>query len=59
LTVKARQNRRKAAPRGSIWSRLPKPAVIADACGRMLRRSLPALIGLGVIGAVGGTAWAG
>jgi cell division protein FtsQ len=59
LTVKARPNRRKAAPRGSFWSRLPKPAVIADACGRALRRSLPALIGMGVLGAIGGTAWAG
>jgi cell division protein FtsQ len=32
---------------------------IADACGRALRRSLPALIGLLVLGAIGGTAWAG
>jgi cell division protein FtsQ len=59
LTVKARANRRKPAPRGSLWSRLPKPQMIADACGRALRRSLPALIGIGVIGTVGGTAWAG
>lgn len=36
-----------------------KPAAVADACGRALRRSLPALIGLGVLGAIGGTAWAG
>jgi len=33
--------------------------MIANACGRALRRSLPAMIGLVVIGAVGGTAWAG
>lgn len=59
LTVKARPNRRKAAPRGSLWSRLPKPMMIADACGRALRRSLPALIGLFVLAAIGGTAWAG
>lgn len=58
LTVKARPNRRKQAPRGSIWSRLPKPVVIADACGRALRRSLPALIGLFVLAAISGTAWA-
>jgi cell division protein FtsQ len=32
---------------------------IADACGRALRRSLPALIAIGVLAAVGGTAWAG
>ncbi|MFT3695165.1 MAG: FtsQ-type POTRA domain-containing protein [Kofleriaceae bacterium] len=42
-----------------MWQRLPKPAVVANACGRMLRRSLPALIGLAVVGAIGGTAWAG
>jgi cell division septal protein FtsQ len=57
LTVKARPNRR--LKQGSIWSRLPKPPVIADACGRALRRSLPALVGAGVLVAVGGTAWAG
>ncbi len=56
LTVKARPNRRR---QGSLWSRLPKPALIADSCGRALRRSLPALAGLAVLGAVGGTAWAG
>jgi len=59
LTVKARPNRRKAAPRGSLWSRLPRPAVIADACGRALRRSVPALIGLFVIASVSFAAWAG
>ncbi len=58
LTVKARPNRRKRA-QGSIWSRLPRPAAIADACGRALRRSVPALIGIFVLAAVGGTAWAG
>ncbi len=59
LTVKARPNRRKPTQRGSLWSRLPKPGAIADACGRALRRSLPALIGMLVIAAIGGTAWAG
>lgn len=33
--------------------------MLADACGRMLRRSLPALIGMVVLAAIGGTAWAG
>lgn len=33
--------------------------MIADACGRALRRSLPALIGMIVLAAIGGTAWAG
>lgn len=42
-----------------LWSRLPRPAIVANACGRLVRRSLPALIGLAVIGAIGGTAWAG
>jgi cell division protein FtsQ len=55
LTVKAKANRR--LRQGSIWSRLPKPAVVADACGRAARRSLPALIGAGVLVAVGGTAY--
>lgn len=58
LTVKPRGNRRKTQP-GSVWSKLPKPAVLADACSRVLRRSVPAMIGLAVLGAVGGTAWAG
>jgi len=58
LTVRAKPNRRRA-PTTPLWSRLPKPAVVANACGRLLRRSLPALIGLAVIGAIGGTAWAG
>jgi len=42
-----------------MWSRLPKPAVVADACGRALRRSLPAVIGGAVLAAIGGTAYAG
>jgi cell division protein FtsQ len=42
-----------------MWSRVPKPAQIADACGRALRRSLPAVIGAGVLAAIGGTAYAG
>lgn len=56
LTVKAKPNRRRP---GGFWSRAPKPAEIADACGRALRRSLPAMIGVAVLGAVGGTAWGG
>jgi len=58
LTVRAKPNRRRAATT-PLWSRLPKPGAVANACGRLLRRSLPALIGLAVIGAIGGTAWAG
>src|SRR6201995_4307631 len=58
LTVRAKPNRRRAQA-VPLWSRLPKPASVAIACGRVVRRSLPALIGLAVIGAIGGTAWAG
>jgi cell division protein FtsQ len=58
LTVRAKPNR-KRAPAVPLWSRLPKPGTVAIACGRLVRRSLPALIGLAVIGAIGGTAWAG
>lgn len=56
LTFKAKRNRKRIGP---LWTRLPKPVVIADACGRALRRSLPALVGVGVLAAVGGSAWAG
>jgi cell division protein FtsQ len=37
---------------------VPKPAVVADACGRSLRRSLPLVAGAGILCAIGGTAWA-
>lgn len=42
-----------------MWARMPKPAQVADACGRALRRSLPAMIGGAILAAVGGTAYAG
>ncbi|MGE5184771.1 MAG: cell division protein FtsQ/DivIB [Acidobacteriota bacterium] len=58
LTLKSRRNRRRPAET-SLWSRVPKPAQLADACGRMLRRSLPAVIGGAVLAAVGGAAWGG
>ena len=56
LTFKARGNRRRPE---SIWTKLPKPAVVAQACGRTLRRSVPLVVGAGILCAVGGTAWAG
>jgi cell division protein FtsQ len=56
LTFKGKGNRKKTGP---IWTRMPKPAAMADACGRALRRSLPAVIGAGVLVAIGGSAWAG
>jgi cell division protein FtsQ len=59
LTVKPRTARANRRRPGSVWSRLPKPVAIADACGRALRRSVPLVAGAGVLVAVGGTAWAG
>jgi cell division protein FtsQ len=58
LTIRPKTNRRRqvATP---FWQRLPKPASVVDACGRALRRSLPALAAIGVLGAISGTAWAG
>ena len=57
LTFKPAKKNRKV--RGSLWSRMPKPAHLADACGRMLRRAAPAAIGLAIACALGGTAYAG
>ena len=56
LTLKPRKNRRRP---GSLWSRVPRPAQVADACGRALRRAVPAMVGLAVLAAIGGTAYAG
>jgi cell division protein FtsQ len=42
-----------------MWSRLPKPGAIADACGRALRRSLAPAAALVALCAVGGAVWAG
>ncbi|HEY5922562.1 MAG TPA: FtsQ-type POTRA domain-containing protein [Kofleriaceae bacterium] len=38
---------------------MPRPTAIADACGRALRRALPAMIVMLVLATIGGTAWAG
>ena len=51
LTLRPARNRRRAA---SVWSRLPRPAAIADACGRALRRSLPAAAAVAALLAIGG-----
>jgi cell division septal protein FtsQ len=56
LTVRKHKNRRRP---GTVWARLPRPAVIADACGRALRRSLPAAAALAALTAIGGGLWAG
>jgi len=42
-----------------VWSRLPKSGAIADACGRALRRSLPAAAAVAVLGVLGSGGWAG
>ena len=55
LTVRKHKNRRR---QGSAWARLPKPALIVDACGRALRRSLRGAALAGAIAAVGGGVWA-
>src|SRR5947209_7797618 len=49
-------NRRRTTP---LWSRLPRPRALADACGRALRRSVPALLALVGIGVVAGGGYAG
>ena len=56
LTVRGKKNRRRP---GSVWSRLPRPRAIADACGRAVRRSLPALAATAAITVIGIGAWAG
>jgi hypothetical protein len=56
LTLRTPRNRRRA---GSVWARLPRPAALADACGRLVRRSLPAAAALAAIAVVGGALSAG
>ena len=56
LTLRPARNRRR---QGSLWSRLPRPGAIADACGRAVRRSLPAVAALAVLAALGGGLWQG
>src|SRR5689334_5731552 len=56
LTLRGRKNRRRPAP---LWSRVPRPHAIADACGRALRRSLPAAIAACAVLGVTGALWLG
>jgi cell division protein FtsQ len=56
LTLRKTRNRRRP---GSMWSRLPRPAAIADACGRALRRSLPGVAALAALAILGGGLWQG
>jgi cell division protein FtsQ len=50
LTIRAAKNRRVT---GSVWSRLPAPREIAESCGRIARRALPAVAAVAAIGMIG------
>ena len=52
--MRKHKNRRRP---GSAWSRLPKPAAIADACGRAVRRSVRTVAVAAALAAVGGALW--
>jgi cell division septal protein FtsQ len=56
LTLRIRKNRRRPQ---SLWTRMPPPREIADACGRALRRSLPAVIAACAILGATGAIWLG
>ena len=56
LTLRPKRNRRRPA---SVWSRLPDRGQALDACGRALRRSLPAIVATAVIVALGSSLWLG
>lgn len=42
-----------------MWSRVPSRGAVVDACGKALRRAVPALVAIVVVGAVGVGAWGG
>jgi POTRA domain, FtsQ-type len=56
LTLRARKNRRRPT---SLWSRVPPPRTVADACGRALRRSLPAMVATCAVLGVCAALWIG
>jgi cell division protein FtsQ len=56
LTFRGKRNRKH---RSSLWSRLPPPRAIVDACGRAVRRAIPAAIATVALAAVGTGAWLG
>jgi cell division septal protein FtsQ len=43
----------------SLWSRVPRPRAVADACGRLARRSVPALVATAILGVLAGGLWLG
>ena len=57
LTVRSRSKNRKRP--GALWTRLPKPGVILDACGRAARRTIPAVIATVAVTGVGSGVWLG
>ncbi len=57
LTFKPRSNKRRRE--GSVWTRLPKPRAVADACGRAVRRSVTGIVVTVAVGALGTGAWFG
>jgi cell division protein FtsQ len=56
LILRRARNRRRP---GSLWSRLPRPGAIADACGRAARRSLPAAAAVAALAILAGGLWTG
>src|SRR5690349_19982680 len=56
LTIRSRKNSRRPSP---VWSRVPKPRAIADACGRAVRRSLSGIAATAGIAVIAGGAWLG
>jgi len=57
LNLKTKNRRR--TPKASLWSRIPAPQTIANACGRVVRRSATGLVAVGVVALVATGAWLG
>jgi cell division septal protein FtsQ len=56
LVVRAKRNRKRPV---SLWSRVPRRGDVLDACGRAVRRSLPALAAIGILAVIGAGVLAG
>src|SRR5688500_9818634 len=56
LTIRPKRNRRRPA---SVWTRMPDRRALLDACGRALRRGLPAIVATAVICVLGAGLWLG
>lgn len=55
LTVRKKNRRRPT----SLWSRVPRPRQVADACGRAIRRGVPAIVATVAIVGLGSGLWLG